>query len=176
MAKVPYSYTVRARDIPSSGMDLQMVADEAVRERIAEMLSVPAVNRLEADIRLAPGPGDAVELTGTLKGEVVQTCIVTLDPLDQSVEENLDVTFLPAAERDGRNGKTVLLDPLDEDDIEFYRDGRIDLAGFLTEHLALGLDPYPRRAGTDFPPHIEDDTSDRISPFESLKKLKDKKD
>lgn len=175
MAEVPYSFAVRARDIPASGMNLHIVADPSEREQIARTLGIPAVTRIEADIRLEPMDGQAVRLHGTLKGDVVQTCIVTLDPVEQAIEESLDVTFLPEGERNGADGRTVLLNPLSEEDFEYYSDGRIVLAEFLTELLALGLDPYPRLPGTDFPAHIEDDTSDRVSPFESLKQLKDNK-
>ncbi len=175
MTEVPYSYVVRIRDIPASGMDLTIVADDPDRERIAEALAIPAVKQLRADIRLEPADGQAVRVRGELKGEVVQTCIVTLDPVEQVVEESLDVMFLPDEALEIDSGKTIQLDPLQDDDFELYRDGRIELAGYLTEHLALGLDPYPRNPGTDFPAHIEDDTSDQVSPFESLKQLKDNK-
>ena len=175
MTGVPFSFAVHVHEIPASGMDLMLVADEAERDEIAEMLAIPAVSSLQADIRLERAEGQAVRLRGTLKGDVVQTCIVTLDPVDQHVEESLDVMFLPETPGESNDGRTVQLDPLEDDDFEIFRDGRIELAAYLTEHLALGLDPYPRRPDTDFPAHIEDDTSDKVSPFESLKQLKDNK-
>ena len=175
MTEVPFSFVVRVRDIPAAGMDLTIVADELEREKIAEALQIPDVTGLQAVIRLETPDGNAVRLRGNLKGNVVQTCIVTLEPVEQQIEENLDVVFLPQNSERSDGGKVIQLDPLQDDDFEAYRNGRIELASYLTEHLALGLDPYPRIPGTDFPAHIEDDTSDKVSPFESLKKLKDKK-
>ena len=175
MTEVPYSFVVRVHDIPAAGMDLTIVANELDREKIAEVLEIPDVTGLQADIRLETSDGKAVRLRGDLKGDVVQTCIVTLEPVEQQIEENLDVVFLPQESAGLDDGKVIQLDPLQDDDFEVYRNGRIELAGYLTEHLALGLDPYPRIPGTDFPAHIEDDTSDNVSPFESLKQLKDKK-
>ena len=175
MTEVPFSFVVRVHDIPAAGMDLTIVADERDRAEIAEALEIPDVAGLQADIRLETSDGNAVRLRGNLKGNVVQTCIVTLEPVEQQIEESLDVVFLPQESGGSDGGKVIQLDPLQDDDVEEYRNGRIELAGYLTEHLALGLDPYPRIPGTDFPAHIEDDTSDKVSPFESLKKLKEKK-
>jgi len=120
MAEVPYSFAVRARDIPASGMHLHIEADASEREQIARALGIPAVTRLQADIRLEPRGGQAVRLHGTLRGDVVQTCIVTLEPVEQAVEENLDVTFLPESERRAADGRTVLLDPFSDEDLEYY--------------------------------------------------------
>ena len=40
---------------------------------------------------------------------------------------------------------------------DVYHDGRIDLGAIVGEHLALGLDPYPRSPGVAFAGHIEDE-------------------
>jgi hypothetical protein len=52
-----------------------------------------------------------------------------------------------------------------------YYDGRIDLGAIAAEHLALGLDPYPRAPGAEFADHIED-AARETSPFAALGLLK----
>ena len=59
---------------------------------------------------------------------------------------------------------------------DVYRDGRIDLGAIVAEHLALGLDPYPRSPGVAFDGHIEDDPAADPSPFAALAALKSDKD
>ena len=89
-----------------------------------------------------------------------------------SVKEAIDVTLMPA---DGRvatsRGKEILVDPVSESGPDLYHGGRIDLGVIVGEHLALGLDPYPRAPGVDFQPHVEDDPRDDPSPFAALKNL-----
>lgn len=173
MAKVPLSHTVRVRDIPAGGKTFKMRADTDELAALAEGLGIPAVERLEAELEVLPVGSDGLRVRGRVDGDVVQTCIVTLDPIRQSVHENLDVTFLPEQPSSESGARTVLLDPADDEELDFFSGGRLDLGPIVREHLALGLDPYPRKPDTDFQPHIEDDTSDRVSPFEGLRKLKD---
>jgi uncharacterized metal-binding protein YceD (DUF177 family) len=173
MPKVPLSHTVRVRDIPTGGKTYQLEAEADERAVLAENLGIPAVERLEAELEVLPVGNDGLRVRGRVDGDVVQTCIVTLDPVRQSVSETFDVTFLPEQESPDPGARTVLLDPADDEELDFFSGGRLDLGPIVREHLALGLDPYPRKPDTGFQPHIEDDTSDRVSPFEGLRKLKD---
>ena len=50
--------------------------------------------------------------------------------------------------------------------------GEIDLGAIAVEHLALGLDPYPRARGRRVPGHIEDEAGPADSPFAALERLK----
>jgi uncharacterized protein len=175
MGKVSFSHTVLVRDVPASGKTLHLEAGPDDLVELANELGLAAMERLEADIEVLPVGSNSLRVRGVVDGDVVQTCIVTLDPVRQSVREDIDVIFLPEEERGKDGAKTVLLDPEDEEERDYFAEGRLDLAPIVSEHLALGLDPYPRKPETDFQPHIEDDTSDRVSPFESLKQLKDRK-
>jgi uncharacterized metal-binding protein YceD (DUF177 family) len=173
MAKQRLSHVVRVRDVPPAGKQLHLEANRDERAALAEALGIPAVERLEAELNVTPAGEDGLRVRGHVEGDVVQTCIVTLDPVRQSVRETINVTFQPEDAKTGEAGRTVLLDAMDEEELDYYTGGRLDLGPLVREHLALGLDPYPRKPDSDFQPHIEDDTSDRVSPFEGLRKLKD---
>lgn len=174
MPEIPFSHAIRVSDVPAAGRKLRLSANADERACLAGKLGVAAIERLDAEIELLPLDESALRVRGTLDSDLVQTCIVTLDPVRQTVHETFDLVFLPEERRSDDGAKTVLLDPMDDEDRDYYRDGRLDLGPIVAEHLALGLDPYPRQPGTDFPAHIEDDTSDRVSPFESLRQLKDR--
>ena len=175
MGKVSFSHSVRVRDVPASGKKLHMEAGPEELAVLADELGIAGVERVEADLEVLPVGNNSLRVRGTVDGDVVQTCIVTLDPVRQSVRETVDVVFLPEEERGTRGEKTILLDPDDEEERDYFAQGRLDLGPIVREHLALGLDPYPRKPETEFQPHIEDDTSDRVSPFDSLKQLKNRK-
>lgn len=174
MNQIPFSHAVRARDIGPDGRKEHLVADAEERAALTEAFGIPEVKSVSADLYIRPARGNAFQIRGALEADVVQTCVVTLDPVEVHVREELDVTLVPAEEA-GDGGEMVLVDPLDEDGFEIFHRGRIELGAIVAEHLALALDPYPRAPGVAFEPHIEDEASDRVSPFAALQRLKDRR-
>lgn len=167
-----FSYMIAARDIPSAGKRYRIEADAAARRRLAEALGIPEVASLRADLEVRPASGADFALRGVLAASVVQIDIVTLEPIAQEVQEEIDLT-LTSAEDDGRRlRRPSTPDAAAGDERDIYRNGRIDLGEIIGEHLALGLDPYPKAPGADFSGYVEDDPQDDPSPFASLAKLK----
>jgi hypothetical protein len=173
MTSEPFSFAVLVRDIPAGGRRFSLRADDAQRRDLAIALDIPAVNALHADLEVRPAMGGAFRVRGTLTASVVQTDVVTLDPIDQEVNEDIDVTLMRAEDvGPSRNAGKELVDTVEVDGPDLFRNGRIDLGIIVREHLALGLDPYPRAPGVDFPGHVEDDASADPSPFAVLGSLK----
>jgi uncharacterized metal-binding protein YceD (DUF177 family) len=168
-----FSYQVLASDIPAAGKHYRVEADAEALGRLAETLGIPEVSSLSAEIEVRPVRGNALSVRGALAANVVQTDIVTLDPVAQEVNEAIDVTLMRAEDVEPRSRKKdVLVDAAEVEGPELFRNGRIDLGAIVAEHLALGLDPYPRAPGVDFPGYVEDDPAGDPSPFADLAKLK----
>lgn len=174
MTRIPFSHTVLARDIGPEGRIEHVTADAEERAALAESVGIPDVKSVTAELTIRPARGGAFQIRGAVDADVVQTDVVTLDPVEQHLHEEIDVTLLPA-ESVGKPGEVVLVDPLAEEAPEVFHRGRIELGAIVAEHVALGLDPYPRSPGVEFEPHVEDDTSDRVSPFAKLKQLKERR-
>jgi uncharacterized metal-binding protein YceD (DUF177 family) len=176
MSDNPFSYTVVANDIPAKGRQYRFEMDEAQRRAVAETLGVPEVQAFVGDFEVRPLRGHSYSVRGKVEATVVQTCVVTLDPFPQEVAEEVDVTLMRAEDLDpASRGKEALVDAVETEGPEVFHRGRIDLGVIATEHLALGLDPYPRAPGADFGGHIEDDSEVRPSPFAGLADLKARK-
>jgi len=172
MKTPPFSHQVLAGDIPAEGRGYRLQADDEERRLLAEALGIPEVVSLAAEVEVRPVRGRAFSVRGSLAAAVVQTDVVTLEPVAQDVAEVIDVTLMPAASVVPRSRqKEILVDAVEADPPDVYHNGRIDLGVIVTEHLALGLDPYPRGPGVDFPGHVEDDAKEP-SPFAVLAKLK----
>lgn len=123
-------------------------ADEAERAALALRLGIPAVERLRAELRLRPEPGGAVLAEGRLSAAVVQSCVVTLEPVAQRIEEDVALRLLPAG-REPEDGP-------DEVDEIATQGGVADLGEAVAEQLALALDPYPRAPGAALPAEAAD--------------------
>ncbi|MGH6833260.1 MAG: YceD family protein, partial [Methyloceanibacter sp.] len=145
--RVVLSRTLRVdgvRDAPSG----EIAVTKAEMDAIAGMLDLVALEGLIFTYRLDHGGGGRLRLTGRLHANVTQTCVVSLDPVEASLDVPAEVEFWPAGlieefERNAEEeGSLGLLDwP------EAVTDGRIDLGPVIYETLATALDPYPKREG-----------------------------
>ena len=170
-----FSRQVLTGDVPAEGRRYRVEADAQERRLLAEGLGIPEVQALTAELEVRPVGGGSFSVRGRFSAAVVQTDVVTLDPVAQDVAEEIDVTFMPAEGAAPRSRqREILVDAAEADAPDVYRNGRIDLGVVVAEHLALGLDPYPRAPGVDFPGHVEDDPAKDPSPFAVLAKLQDR--
>ena len=149
----------------------QLDADEAARGRIARELGLVALPELTADVTAAPWL-DGARVDGRWRATVVQTCGVTLEPFEMALEGEFSVRALPEGSPHGPSDtREVELELTAEDPPDLLREGAVDLAGYVVEHLALEIDPYPRKPGVEFePPPAERESS----PFDVLQRLKDR--
>jgi hypothetical protein len=173
MSAEPFSYPVLAADIPADGRRFRIEADAQQRSRLAAALQIPAVDELQAELVVRPVLGGAYAVRGILRASVVQTDVVSLEPVAQELVEDIDVTLMRAEDAGpSHRGKIEPIDAAELEGPDLFHHGRIDLGAIMREHLALGLDPYPRAPGSEFPGHIEDDTGSDPSPFAVLGALK----
>jgi len=128
---------------------------------LAMRLQIPAVSSLWCRFVLRRR-GDIVVVEGELRAQVTQSCVVSLDPVEQSLNDRFELRFVPAGkERDDE-------DPESPDEVP-YEGGSIDFGEAASEQLALALDPYPRRDDAVLDPAATD-TSE--APFAALARLR----
>lgn len=131
----------------------EIEASEAECAALAERLGVLAVKNFAAAIRLRlTGGGKIVRLSGRIKAELRQTCVVTLEPMDLAVEE--EFSRLYSVEAADEMSEVVI--EVDEDVPDPVEDGQIDMGEAAAEHLALAMDPFPRSPGAAFTPPPEE--------------------
>lgn len=164
---------VSVAKIGDAGLAQTIAAAPKEFGKIAEYLHLPEVKGLTADVAMARWRARGVRVTGALKADVVQTCVVTLDPVDAHIEARFERRFLPDEKLESEGGAhDVLVDPDAEDPPEPLTH-EIDLGEILVEELSLNLDPYPRKPGVAFEGENEAEPA-RASPFAVLAKLKPK--
>jgi uncharacterized metal-binding protein YceD (DUF177 family) len=151
----PISFAISVARLPQRGTSLTIEADSDQREALAAQHDLLEVKRFHADMIATPWKKGGVKVTGRVRAEVVQSCIVTLDPVDGVVDEEVSALFLPegsklALPRRGTDGE-ILLDAEGDDGPELFSGDSIDVGQLVEEFFALGLDPYPRKAGVSLP-------------------------
>ena len=130
------------------------------------------VPKFAARIVLKKTGANSFRIHFDLAAEVVQSCVVTLEPLTNTVEEKVNLVFLPQAVSERQFDDEAAVEPQDVkwDDPEPLIGGVVDLGAVAIEFLILGLDPYPRKADAVFEPPAQDDGGE--GPFSALAKLK----
>jgi len=144
-------------------------ADSDARRAIAKNFGLEALRSLTAQIAASPW-FDGVELSGEFQARVEQICGVTLDPFEQTLQGSITVRVVPQGSPHAPtiDDLAAELDPEAPDAPDVLDGDSIDVSGYVVEHLALELDPFPRKPGATFQ---YDAPSEEISPFAVLKVL-----
>lgn len=169
MTGAPWSVPVRLSEVQRGAHTHRLVADEAARARIAKLLDLPSLSRLEGEVTVTPWL-DGAEVAGRWSADLQQLCGVTAEPFDAAPSGDFQVRVVPPDSRAAPSPEAeVSLEPDAEDPPDVLEGELIDLGAYLVEHLALELDPFPRAPGVEWePPEAEPEPS----PFAALAKLK----
>ena len=81
--------------IPETGLHRDIEADEAEREAIAEVGGLREVLAAHASLDVTPMSGGRFHVAGRVRARVGQTCVVTLDPIENDIDEPIDLIFAP---------------------------------------------------------------------------------
>ncbi|MEJ0063436.1 MAG: DUF177 domain-containing protein [Alphaproteobacteria bacterium] len=173
-----FSYPFEVDKIPPGGKDLTITATPEECQAVAERLRLLSLKKLLANLQLRRIDDSAmIMVTGNFASDVVQQCVVTLDPVPANPAGEISGLFAPPSiikKEDEEDGEDMI--DIMADEVEPIVGGIIDLGELVVQHLALALDPYPRSPGaklTEPPP--ASNQNQRISPFAKLADLvKDK--
>ena len=162
-----WSVPVRLDQV-GKGTARKLSADEAQRAVLARQLDLASLDLLEAEVEVLPW-GKDYEIKGRFHAKAVQTCGVTLEPLPVELTGQFSVKASEeAAEQDSSPDLEVGLDSPDPPDL--IENGVIDLADYVVEHVALELDPFPRKPGVEFEPPKSDAEPSPFAVLASLRK------
>jgi len=153
-----------------SGHPYRATARSRAEAPIARRRGLLAADALWAEITVRPLM-DGAGIDGRETADITQTCSVTAEPFEETAESEFLVRVLPPNSPNAPQEpvEEIELD-LDADDPPDVLEGEdIDLGGYVVEHLALELDPFPRKPGAEFLPPKDDAD---LSPFAVLRMLK----
>ncbi|WP_295966777.1 DUF177 domain-containing protein [uncultured Bartonella sp.] len=176
--KFAIHYPVNVRSLPVKGVRIKIEADEKERLKLKENHGLLGVDSFRADVHISPWKKRGVRVKGKFEAEVVQACVVTLEPLHKHVEEEVESVFVPEGSKlvkyeELENTGEVFVDAEGPDTPEVFYGDTIDVGAFLEEFFELSLDPYPRKEGVhgDYIEDMEKEEK-QSSPFAVLKQLK----
>jgi hypothetical protein len=133
-------------------------ADEAERQAMAEIAGLREILSASAAFDLRPKSRGRVHVVGHVRARIGQTCVVTLDPIENEIDEPVDLMFAPPEQipdlsdlvEEAAESEAEIPDPP-----EPIVNGVIDLGRVATDALFLAIDPYPRKPDAVFEPPVE---------------------
>lgn len=187
-----WSVLVDVEKIPTNApKSFHIEASEDERADLARRLGIVSVERAVADITLQRVRGGLVHALGTLYADITQSCVVSLAPVVQNMQEEFEgwfggddaaVSFARAKSEREAKKSGVETEILEESvDPEPIINGKVDIGELAAQNLSLGLDPYPHAGGVAY--EIGVDSHDQVpegvnlrkNPFEALKDWKEKR-
>jgi uncharacterized metal-binding protein YceD (DUF177 family) len=172
-----FSRPLDVSDIPSAGIVRDIGANADERAALARRFGLLALDRLEAHLTIKMLDDGHCRVSGRLFADVTQPCVVSLEPVPAKLDAAIAATF--AADLASEATEIHVDAGGGDDDPEPMEGGRIDLGETVAQHLALALDPYPRKAGVDLGKILRDRAAASMqegasSPFAKLSELKKK--
>ena len=163
-------------DIPDSGISTTRHATPEALETIARALELVACSSLTSTYTIMPTGDGHYRLSGRLQASLQQACVVTLEPVQEEIDETFEVAFWPEADIPEPASGEIELE--DEPEIEPIVSGQIEAGRVVFECLAGAINPFPRKADATLervaasPRGRADDKAE--NPFAVLAKIKEK--
>ena len=168
------SKVVHVDDVPPKGLVGSVEAGLGATAEIADALDLERLHSLAFSFKILPAGKNKYALNGALEASLAQHCIVTLEPVEETLCVDVALEFWPRDELE-RLEETAgdATANLELDGPEPFDDGVIDIGELVYEIFVSSLDPYPRKKGASLDWADSDiDASEPLdSPFAALKTL-----
>lgn len=150
-----WSYMIRIDEIGNKPFSLTIEADDEEKEFVARRLGISKIKNLSADISIyrTRENSNIFHVSGKLTAFVIQQCVVTLEDIENTIEEEFDGWFTDQertlsfmkAKRERLKSRTGADLPIQDEheDPEEIHNGMIDIGELTVQHLSLALPQYP---------------------------------
>jgi uncharacterized metal-binding protein YceD (DUF177 family) len=156
---------------------VEIAASKNQRKQLAAAYDLVDVAAFAATVALLPGPRGSIEVEGRVVADIVQTCVVSLVPVTQHIDEAFRVRFIRPSDAPPapKPGAEVVIDPAMPDPPEILEGQTIDVGAVAEEAFVLAIDPYPRAPGATLPSEATAPLGGAAdSPFAALAGLADR--
>jgi hypothetical protein len=179
------AWFVEVRLIGETGQSSRFQASEEQCASLTRDLDLIACNGVVVTYKLRSLHRGRYKLTGSINADVVQRCVVSLEPVPATLDDELDIEFWPedqlaakpspgvTQEASDEHNDTADFNALGDEPPEPIEQGRIALGRVVYELISAGLDPYPRSPGAEFAYASQADDG-KVNPFAALAGLKSK--
>ena len=134
----PWRVPIAVAQIPETGLHRDIEADQAVRDAVADVGGLREVLLVQASLDVTPERGGRFHVAGRVRARIGQTCVVTLEEIENDIDEPVDLVFVPPEQMPEM---AALIDEAEDSDEEVpdppepIENGLIDLGRVATDAL-----------------------------------------
>ncbi len=173
------TYPLHWTDVPNNGMNIKISATPDECRYLAKTLGIVALSGVDGHFKVTRWRRSGLKVSADISADVVQNCVVSLEKISSSLNEQTEWVFKPSIRPRKEDDKdaVLLIDPLGENPADPLIDGRIDLGQLLSEHLCLMIDPFKRSENIEFDALYQSSQkltgpeTSNVSPFAVLKQM-----
>ncbi len=167
-----FSFIVHPSELEDVEIKYELNADSDERDALSKRFELKGIEIFNIILKVKPlRRENAIRLRGKLYATVFQSCIVSLAPIRNTIEEEFEIIFCEEKQIDRPGCEDV-------DNLEPYFNDTIDLGETASGELALAIDQYPRAEGISdaaMAPYLPKHDDLETKPFGGLAALKRKK-
>lgn len=168
-----FSREIRTRPLPAEPVLLE--ANEAERAALSKRFGITRIDALTASVSLE-NTAKAVTAKGSLSAQIIQSCAVSGEDFPVSIDEKMNLRFVPPVTYSGDPDIEIELTPEELDEVEFTGDS-FDLGEAVAQTLGLAIDPYAEGPNADdFRAKHDLSEGEKANPFAALAGLKKERD
>lgn len=168
----------QVHEVPRAGISQRREANADLREAVSDELGELGCPKLVADYKIKNLGKGRFGLGGRVEAVVTRACVVTLEPIEETVSEVLDCIFVPPEQMPGQQAEEEEVSSADE--YEPIENDLIAVGRVVFEVLAAGLNPYPRKDGVEYVGEadalLSEKEAESSHPFAALAQLKKDRD
>ena len=178
-----FSRIVKTDELVKGKEKVTVEATENERAELAKRFELISIDSLRAELEVKTASNGEVTVRGPMAARIVQSCVATLEPVPEQIEDTIEVLFSPHVSEEDMPSNPDDLEDLSEAELmalleqpEPLVDGKIDLGEVVAQFLAVAMDPYPRKDGAEMPDSVqseEEAEADKPNPFAQLAGLKE---
>jgi uncharacterized metal-binding protein YceD (DUF177 family) len=184
-AASPISQKINVLKLPAKGLNVKIEPDADALAALAEAMDVLSISAFSAKLNIKRWHKDGVRVSGPLSAVLHQQCVITLKPVEEVINEEINAVFVPETSKLAKpdvsgEANELLIDPEGDDVPEVFQSPFLDVGEITAEFFALEINPYPRIDGAEeeakkFAEDSNPDGDDaKENPFAALAALKDK--
>lgn len=167
-----FSFPILIDELSQFEKKFNIKAKKEDLDYLAEVLKVPAVKSLAAEIKVKLKHKEhRLDVWGSIKAELELQSVVSLEYFTKCYEPEFSLVYdTKMTYKEQREIDTDI-----EDDVpDIIIDGKIDLGQIAIEQLALVMEDYPRKDGEvfSFSTDFKEEPAEKQNPFSILAKLK----
>lgn len=162
-----FSRRIACDEVGSGVLHRRLEATESERAALATRFGLLGLPRLEAEVKVER-EGNGYNVGIDLDADVLQSCVVSLEPVAARIMEHVTVRF--ATEVPDEDPYDVTVDVEADDPPEAIVAGRMEVGEVIAQYLCLALNPYPKRADAEL--EAAPAQAPEAGPFAALEKLK----